>query len=127
MRHQQTTINLAKNSMIRILNALGFASIDDKTTIIPADSFERLDSELVMAAVREYRISFWDADIIATDPPADRNDSPRSNMTAETKFETINRILELKHEMIIDRVKDFDGIESADEHGYRLESMPAGY
>ena len=124
MQRQPNATDIVKYSMNRILEALGFTNICDKTTIIPADSFDRLDSELVMAAIREYRVSFWNTEITIT--PMDE-ESPRSKMTAETKFATINRILAFKHEMIIDSVKDIDGIESEGEHGYRLEIMPSGY
>ena len=120
-------IDSVKSSMVKILSTLGFKSIDDRTTIIPSNAFEMIDSELVMAAVREYRISFWNTDIIPNSE-VNTDNSPRSQMSAETKFETINRILELKHEVIIDQVKDFDELEdNRKSHGYRLEAMPAGF
>lgn len=96
-----------KASLVDILVKLGFNHTRDAITVVPPDSFEKLDDKLVMKAVDEYQMHFTAV------PPLD----------AETKFEIINRILELKHGMIIDEVKEIDN----KGEGYDLEEMPAGF
>lgn len=101
-------------SMLNILSALGLSGPDDTATCIAADAFDVLDPQLVLDAAREYKLHM--------DTPTDT-----LSITAETKFEIINRILELKHGMIIDQIKDVDCVAIEYSGGYRLEHMPAGF
>jgi hypothetical protein len=98
-----------KQSLVDVLVKLGFKHTRDLATIVPADSFEKLDDALVLKAAADYKLHLTGVYI-----PLD----------AEMKFELINRILELKHGMIIDEVKEIDGKE---KEGYELEIMPSGY
>jgi hypothetical protein len=98
-----------KQSLVDVLIGLGFKHTRDLITIVPLEAFEKLDEALVLKAAQDYDLRLTGVYI-----PLD----------AEMKFELINRILELKHGMIIDEVKEIDGRE---EKGYDLEIMPAGY
>lgn len=100
-------------SLEKILNILGFKSISDLKTVIPLDSFVCLDDMHVMHLVIEYDLHYADDARILLRP-----------LSGERKFELINRVLELYHQMIIDPIKDFDDMPVV---GYRLEHMPAGY
>lgn len=98
-----------KTSLIEILTKLGFKHPRDIYTIVPLDVFEDLDDSLVAKAIEEYGIRLGDAR-----PPFD----------AEIRMEIVNKILELKHGMIIEVVPLFDR-EVSDPEGYVLEELKA--
>lgn len=98
-----------KQSLVDVLVKLGFKHTRDLITIVPVDSFEKLDESLVLKVCEDYKMNLKGIYI-----PLD----------GEMKMELINRILELKHGMILDEVKELDG---RDQEGYGLEDMPAGY
>lgn len=82
-------------------------------TVIPPESFDRLDDLLIRHLAIEYGLHHVD-DVLALEVP----------LTGERKFEVVNRVLELFHQTIIDSIKDVDEMPLS---GYRLERMPAGY
>ena len=98
-----------KQSLIDVLTSLGFKDARDLVTIVPPEAFEKLDESLILKAVQDYGLRLSGVYI---------------PLNAEMKFELVNRILELKHGMIIDEVKEMDGKE---KEGYELEIMPSGY
>lgn len=109
----------AKPSLRKILEKLGFQGLHDLITIVPSTSFEFIDDNLLYELVDEYRIS---AHILIPDVPVNKVYSD------EIKLEIINRVLELKHGMIIDSVKEMDSSsDNLSIDGYRLELMPAGF
>lgn len=98
-----------KPSLIRVLESLGFTSGRDLDTIVPPDSFEKLDDALVMNMIDEYKLGLSGVYV-----PLD----------GERKLELVNRVLELKHGMIIDEVRDFEkGEGGKDKDGYELENI----
>lgn len=107
-----------KKSLEKIIESLGFKSITDLQTVIPPDSFDRLNDSLVRCLAIEYGLHNVD-DVLVLEVP----------LTEERKFEIVNRVLELFHHMIIDSIKDVDEVTFCGQkvEGYRVEVMPAGY
>jgi hypothetical protein len=91
-------------SLVKILNVLGFASIEDRKTIVPPDIFDNLNVRLVFRLIKDYRLN------ISLD-----------NLSSERKLEIINLILELYHDTTIDFAPIDSGIP-----GYSLYYFPTG-
>ncbi len=91
-------------SLVKILNVLGFASIEDRKTIVPSDIFNNLNVRLVFWLVKDYRVN------ISLD-----------NLSSERKLEIINLILELYHDATIDSATIDSTI-----YGYSLYYFPSG-
>ena len=98
-----------KASLINVLTSLGFKYSRDFYSIVPIDVFENLDDSLVVKAMEEYKINLGDV---------------RPSFDAEIRMEIVNKILELKHGMIIEIVPLFDREESEPD-GYVLEELKA--
>jgi len=94
-----------KQSLLNVLKELGFKNEYDMQTIVPPDAFEKLREVSVVEMIDEYELGLSGIYI-----PLD----------AERKMELINRVLELKHELIIDQVKEID---DKDQEGYCLEKF----
>ncbi len=106
-----------KPIMIKILTSLGFQSPEDEKTVVSPDAFVNLDENLVIQALYDYKMHFADHGGLRASSNLVRP------LSEEMKFQIVNRILELKHGMIIDPVKEFDDRGT----GFGLENMPAGY
>lgn len=91
-----------------ILETLGFKNINDTETIIDIHSFEYLNPRLVIDAIKEYGL-------------CDNILEGNKILSTELKFQCVNRILEFRHEMIIDPTKDMDELPT----GFRLEKLVA--
>ena len=111
---------MLKPSMIKILNILGFHNINDITTIISEKDFNKIDSNMIRELIIEHEIgqNILGQNIIDLDRFHDNNDT---FYDLDTKLAVINRILQLKYEMIIDNIKEIDN------NFYKLEFMPAGF
>lgn len=96
--------------MVQILISLGFLHSRDFNTIVKPNSFELLDDDLIRRAVKDYNLH--------------ENLDVTTFLDAEKKFQIVNRILELKHGLIIDEIKEMDG---KTEEGYDLEMLPFGF
>lgn len=94
-----------KPSLLNVLQELGFKDGNDTQTIIPPDAFEKLREVSVIEMIDEYELGLHGIYI-----PLD----------AERKMELVNRVLELKHGLIIDSIKEIDGL---DQEGYELERL----
>lgn len=99
-----------KSSLHRVLNEIGIKSLTDTTSVAPENCFDSLDDALFDALCEEYGVGLR---II--------NDMPAKKLSNEAKLEILNRVLELKHQMILDSIKDIDECSVT---GYRLEKMP---
>lgn len=94
-----------KPSLVRVLKSLGFKCDNDMSTIIPLDAFDKLEDSLVIEIIDEYKLGLSGIYI---------------PMDGERKLELVNRVLELKHGMIIDQIKEID---AKDKEGYQLENI----
>ena len=98
-----------KPVMVQILVNMGFLHSRDFETIVKPNCFDLLDDDLVKKAAKDYNLhDYQDVDFL----------------NSERKFQIVNRILELKHGMIIDEIKEMDG---RSEEGYDLELLPFGF
>jgi hypothetical protein len=107
---------MLKPSIDKILKLLGFQNINDITTIITEKDFDKIDNELIIEAIKEHDIG--------------KNIITNNNISLDTKLAVINRILQLKYEMIIDTIKIIDNIKIEQKNVYnyyKLELMPAGF
>ena len=93
-----------KASLIDVLLSLGLKYSRDMQTIIPPDAFEKLDDTLVVNMIDDYKLGLSGVYI-----PFD----------AERKFELVNRVLELKHGMILRELTEIDDVHE----GYELEEI----
>jgi len=104
-------------TLLEILQKIGVKSLEDRISVAPVDCFENLDGDIVIRLVTEYRLSYV---------------VPNERLDAERKLEIVNRVLELRHGLILDSVKEVDN-KSEDIGtnrqicGYRLEVLPGGY
>ena len=111
-----------KPVMVQILVNMGFLHSRDFETIVKPNCFDLLDDDLVKKAAKDYNLhDYQDIDLgfLNSETPV-----PGFRRNSERKFQIVNRILELKHGMIIDEIKEMDG---RSEEGYDLELLPFGF
>lgn len=90
---------MESETLNNLLQALGFQSINDFTTIVPLNVFDTLDVKLITDCADAHQISHSE--------PFD-------------KFILVNRILQLRYGKFIDDTKKLDELPD----GFRIELMP---
>jgi hypothetical protein len=90
--------------MEKILLDLGVKGINDYTSVISIDAFEKVKVEEICNVLKSFGMN--DTNLIDTE---------------ESKFEHINLILMFRYEKLIDSIKILDGTSI---NGFRLEPMP---
>lgn len=116
----------AHQTLVAILNAIGINSLEDTTSIAPVDCFENLSQDLVLKLATDYRLSYVLPDNVVGDP--NKEGIVEIKLDAERKLELVNRVLELKHGMILDSLKDNDNDPKdigtdRELKGYKLEKL----
>ena len=116
----------AHQTLVAVLNVIGINSLEDTTSIAPVDCFENLSQDLVLKLATDYRLSYVLPDNVVGDP--NKEGIVEIKLDAERKLELVNRVLELKHGMILDSLKynDNDPKDIGTDRelkGYKLEKL----